>query len=145
MVTNLCTPVIPLDFGQSAFSDYFNCTTAGLNLTGSYTDIMDGESQYGRDDYGLIFQYYYDAQKLQQAESGEELVEQGSTQLFWGLIVKLPFLGFYLGSSYIGNATLGKVNTSLSASFGLILQSNEYVAGIVSCETNLSEIVRKSV
>ena len=44
----------------SQYSEYnCNTTTAGLNLNGSFGDLDCGDTEYG-----LIFQYYNDTQKL---------------------------------------------------------------------------------
>lgn len=113
----------------------FNCTTAGLNLTGSFSDLDKGSAPYG-----LISQYYNDTQKLHQVDGGETLVDQGSTQILWGLVFELQFLGASLGPIYGNNLT-----DPNPTSFGLVTQPSGVGAGILSCETNLSEIVSKSV
>ena len=135
MVTDLCyVPFVTIEGPEpSQYADNgCNTTTAGLNLTGSFGDLEDAE-------YGLIFQYYNDTQKLHQVVGGEVLVDQGSTQLFWGLVFELQFAGALLGSVSVNNLT----NNSEPASFGLVPQPGGAGAGILSCETKLSEIVSK--
>ncbi len=152
MVTNLCySPEVTIEGPEpSQYSDFdCNTTTAGLNLTGSFVDLTYSDSsgggssgaEYGDAGYGLLFQYYNDTQKLHQVVSGEVLVDQRSTQLFWGLVFELQFAVALLGSVYSTNLT----NNSDPASFGLVTQPGGAGAGILSCETNLSEIVSKGV
>ena len=95
MVTNLCdSPRVTIEGPEpSQYSEPdCNTTTAGLNLTGSFDDVAYGDSSgagNGNAEYRLLFQYYNNTQKLRQVASGEILVDQGSTQLFWGLVFEL--------------------------------------------------------
>lgn len=140
MVTDLCyVPFVTFEGPEpSLYADYgCNTTTAGLNLTGSFSDVAYGDDIDGV--YGLLFQYYNDTHKLHQVVNREVLVDQGSTQLFWGLVFELQFAGALSVDS--NNMT----NSSQPASFGLIQQPSGAFAGILSCETNLSEIVSKDI
>ena len=140
MVTDLCyVPLVTFEGPEPYLYADYGCitTTAGLNLTGSFSDVAYGDDIDGV--YGLLFQYYNDTHKLHQVVNREVLVDQGSTQLFWGLVFELQFAGALSVDS--NNMT----NSSQPASFGLIQQPSGAFAGILSCETNLSEIVSKDI
>ena len=66
---------------------------------------------------------------------------QGSTQILWALAFQLQLVGASSGSVDSNNLT----NDTPAASFGLLQKLDEAYVGILSCETNLSEIVSNGV
>lgn len=136
-----------------------NNTMAGLNMTGnfyylgqaeeSYTDGLnmsggiDNVNTMVENNFGWGIQYFNDSAKQEQADGGDGLglgaslytpVTNMTNQIFWALAFKLN-----IPLDVIGN---GSQNNNPWARLDLVADQQGGAEGIMSCETNISEIVR---
>ena len=121
------------DEPPSAFDFACNGTMAGLNMTGNF-DILSQTK------FGFEFQYFYNSAKQQQVplypdSDGLGDIEYGpisniTNQYFWALAFSLN-IEFYQADA-----------TNPWARLNLVASQVGGPEGIMSCETNISEIVR---
>ena len=154
----------------SDFNFVCNATIAGLSMTGNFLNVLTppdetGSSQGNETDPDLVvlggntiagnsfsigFQYFNDSQGLVQTPELDEYYGFGEDrhQLYWALVWWAPF-STVLTHGYTPsgiNATLAQDTpvTNETAAVGVTTTWRRGSVGILSCETNISEVVRCS-
>ena len=156
MVTALCGTHATDPGGSDAARDSeYNCnvTMAGLKFSGNFSDLYNVEqggdtstskstgntisSTYDTATYGLGFQYFNDAGKTNQSKSsGPD--DAYTPHLYWAVV-------FTLGSGWdLGDESPDSDNytENILDSLGLAEQPGAGLGGILSCTTDLSNVVR---
>ena len=158
----------------SEFNFVCNATIAGLNMTGNFLNVLaplDEESglssgpavtdatQNNQTDpdltvlggntiagnsFSIGFQYFDESQRLAQTPKLDEYYGSGEDrhQLYWALVWWVPFFT-ELTYGYDTPAWDTPV-TNETAAVGMATDSKGGSVGILSCETNISEVVRCS-
>ena len=147
----------------SDFNFVCNATIAGLNMTGSFLNVIapNGDNQGDSTNPALVvlggntiawnsfsigFQYFDDSQKLTQTPNLDE--SYGSSedrhQLYWALVWWAP-ISTVLTHTPGENSTWDTPVINETAAVGVSTASYKGGSvGILSCETNISEVVRCS-
>ena len=121
------------------------------NKTDPYQVVLGGNTINGNS-YSIGFQYFNDSQRLEQTPILNPYYGTGGEdrhQLYWALVWWAPFTTVLTnGGTPLGmNATLISDTpvTNETAAVGGSIGSREGSLGILSCETNISEVVRCSL
>lgn len=164
VLTGLCAAqsTVGNDSDLSDFNFICNATVAGLNMTGNFMNLiapMDDDrppvtnaTQGNRTDphqvvlggntilgnsFSLGFQYFDDSQRLAQTYANEYYGSgEDRHQLYWALVWRAPT-----------TTVLTHLDTPITNETAAVGLSDEWgggSVGILSCETNISEVVRCS-
>ena len=146
----------------SDFNFVCNGTIAGLNMTGNFMNLLgqepsDNETEpplvvlvgntIARNGFSIGFQYFNDSERL--AQTPELDVSYGSAedrhQLYWALVWWAPFSTVlthgYTPSGMNGTLASETPVTNETAAVGVSSAMKGGSFGILSCETNISEVV----
>lgn len=152
--TNSTAPSNPKETTYSPTEDFaYNCKIdrAGLNLVGNFSDIHNVSapydvSAYDSTNYGFAIVHYTDSTMAITSDYG---FVPGSTEWYAALLrIPVQFLENKILLSYNSSKdykTGPSGNRSITPLFGLLGgkdYSSEWVSGILSCTTTLSDVVR---
>ena len=152
MTGNFMNVLAPLDESGLSSGPAVTNATQGNN-TEPYQVVLGGNTIVGNS-FSIGFQYFDDSQRLAQTPRLDEHYGSGDGspedrhQLYWALVWWAPFTTA-LTQGYIPlgvNATLGSIPpvTNKTAAVGVSNAMRGGSFGILSCETNISEVVRCS-
>ena len=158
VVTSLCgANSLPNDFLATQKFYNFKCdaATAGLNLSGNFwtlaTPLNDSvpssqgdlsepmsTNNFTKNEFALGFQYYNDPEK--KVQIGANFLNTSRPNLYWGVAFALE--ATWSQDQTTQNNHTGEIKDNTWAYLDLVRDQTGGASGIMSCETNVSEIVR---
>ena len=148
MTGNFLNVLAPLDESGSSSGPAVTDATQG-NKTDPYQVVLGGNTIVGNS-FSIGFQYFDDSQRLAQTPRLDKYYGSGDDhhQLYWALVWWAPLTTVLThGYTPLGvNTTLAWDTpvTNETAAVGVSWDSRGGSFGILSCETNISEVVRCS-